>query len=127
MVTITRAFSGFSVDDLAAALTFYRDTLGLDARDTGMGLELHVTGGEPVFVYPKGEAHKPATYTVLNLVVPDVDVAVAVLKAAGVQLERYEGLHQDADGVARSTDPSQGPTIAWFCDPARNVLSIIQA
>lgn len=127
MVTITRAFSGFSVDDLPAALTFYRDTLGLDARDTGMGLELHVTGGEPVFVYAKGEAHSPASYTVLNLVVPDVDAAVAELAAAGVALERYEGIQQDADGVARSTDPAQGPTIAWFCDPARNVLSIIQA
>ncbi|WP_425953535.1 VOC family protein [Xylanimonas sp. McL0601] len=126
MVSTTRIFSGFSVDDLDAALTFYRDTLGLDARSTEMGLELRVTGGEPIFVYPKGEAHSPATYTVLNLVVPDVDAAVAELKAAGVGLEHYPGLHQDPDGVARSTDPSQGPTIAWFCDPARNVLSLIQ-
>ena len=127
MVTTTRIFSGYSVDNLDTALAFYRDTLGLDARSTGMGLELHVTGGEPVFIYPKGEAHAPATYTVLNLVVPDIDAAVSELKAAGVGLERYPGFDQDADGVARPTDPSQGPTIAWFCDPARNVLSLIQA
>ena len=126
MLTTVSAFSGFSVDSIDAALKFYRDTLGLTARETPMGLELDVTGGSPVFVYQKGDAHSPASYTVLNLVVPDVDAAVVELAAAGVGLERYPGMPQDDDGVMRSTDPSEGPTIAWFTDPAGNVLSIIQ-
>ncbi len=126
MVTVHRAFSAFSVDDLDVAETFYRDVLGLAVRRSPMGLELDVTGGAPVFVYPKSEAHAPASFTVLNLVVPDVGAAAAELADRGVALERYEGFGHDEDGVVRSTDPSRGPTIAWFRDPARNVLGLIE-
>ena len=123
MLTTTGSFSGFSVNDEAAALAFYRDTLGLDVEDTGMGLSLHLPGGN-VFIYPKGD-HAPATFTVLNFEVDDIDVAIAELRAAGVTLERYEGLHQDEDGVSRGKASGNGPDIAWFTDPAGNILSIL--
>ncbi|MCP2267245.1 VOC family protein [Promicromonospora thailandica] len=127
MVTTLRSFSGFSVDDAATALRFYRDTLGLPARENAMGgLEIDLTEGSSVFVYAKGEAHQPASYTVLNLVVPDIDVAVGELEAAGVSLLRYPGFDHDERGVVRSTDPAQGPTIAWFTDPAGNVVALIE-
>lgn len=127
MVTTLRSFSGFSVDDAGAALRFYRDTLGLPARENAMGgFEIDLTEGSTVFVYPKGEAHTPASYTVLNLVVPDIDAAVAELEAAGVSLIRYPEFDQDEHGVARSTDPAQGPTIGWIADPAGNVVALIQ-
>lgn len=127
MVTTLRTFSGFSVDDLDPALRFYRDTLGLPVRTNEMGgLEIELTEGSSVFVYPKGEAHAPASYTVLNLVVPDIDDAVTELEAAGVSLLRYPGFEQDERGVARSSDPAQGPTIGWISDPAGNVVALIQ-
>lgn len=127
MVTTLRSFSGFSVDDVDAALTFYRDTLGLPARADDMGgLQIDLTEGSSVFVYPKGQDHTPASYTVLNLVVPDIDKAVTELAAAGVSLLRYPGFDQDERGVARSTDPAQGPTIGWITDPAGNVIALIQ-
>ncbi|MFD6138996.1 VOC family protein [Promicromonospora sp. NPDC060271] len=127
MVTMLRSFSGFSVDDLDAARTFYRDTLGLPVRDNAMGaLEFDLTEGSSVFVYPKGEAHQPASYTVLNLVVPNIDEAVTELEAAGVSLIRYPDFDQDERGIARSTDPSQGPTIGWIADPAGNVIALIE-
>ncbi|MBL0886407.1 VOC family protein [Myceligenerans indicum] len=127
MVTTTRTFSGFSVDDADAALRFYRDTLGLPARGNAMGgFEIDLTEGSSVFVYPKGEAHAPASYTVLNVVVPDIDEAVKELEAAGVSLIRYPAFDQDEHGVARSTDPTRGPTIGWIADPAGNVIALIQ-
>ncbi|GAB3168306.1 hypothetical protein GCM10027059_30720 [Myceligenerans halotolerans] len=127
MVTTVRSFSGFSVDDVDAALRFYGDTLGLPARGNAMGgLEIDLTEGSSVFVYPKGEAHTPASFTVLNLVVPDIDEAVTELEAAGVNLIRYAEFGQDERGVARSTDPTQGPTIGWIADPAGNVVALIQ-
>lgn len=127
MVTTLRSFSGFSVDDLDAARRFYRDTLGLPVRDNAMGaLELDLTEGSSVFVYAKGEAHAPASYTVLNLVVPNIDEAVTELEAAGVSLIRYPDFDQDERGIARSTDPSQGPTIGWITDPAGNVIALIE-
>ena len=127
MVTTLRSFSGFSVDDADAALRFYRDTLGLVARENAMGgLDIVLTEGSTVFVYPKGEAHAPASYTVLNLVVPDIDEAVTQLDAAGVSLIRYPGFDQDERGVSRSTDPAKGPTIGWIADPAGNVIALIQ-
>lgn len=127
MVTTLRTFSGFSVDDLDPALRFYRDTLGLPVRTNEMGgLQIELTEGSSVFVYPKGEAHAPASYTVLNLVVPDIDDAVTELEAAGVSLLRYPGFEQDERGVARSSDPAQGPTIGWISDPAGNVVALIQ-
>ena len=124
MLTISGSFSGFSVDDQAAALAFYRDTLGLDVDDTGMGLELKMPGGQHVFVYPKDD-HKPATFTVLNFEVADIDAAVDELTAAGVTLARYEGMPQDEKGVLRGTAAAMGPDIAWFTDPAGNILSVL--
>ncbi|MEO5921688.1 MAG: VOC family protein [Pseudolysinimonas sp.] len=123
MLTTTSAFSGFSVDDQSAALAFYKDKLGLDVRDTGMGLELHV-GAIHVFIYPKDD-HAPATFTVLNFEVADIDAAVDELVAAGVTLERYEGSHQDDKGIARGKSANMGPDIAWFKDPAGNILSVL--
>lgn len=126
MVTTVDGFSGFSVDDVPKALAFYRDTLGLDAHENEMnGVELRV-GATRVFVYPKPN-HVPATFTVLNLVVPDIDAAADELAAAGVQLARYEGMPQDDRGIMRGTATGDGPDIAWFTDPAGNVFAIIGA
>lgn len=124
MLTTTGAFSGFSVSDQAAALAFYRDTLGVEVVDTGMGLELHLGGTTNVFVYPKDD-HVPATFTVLNFEVADIDVAVDELVAAGIEILRYEGAHQDEKGVARGKAANMGPDIAWFADPAGNILSVL--
>jgi predicted enzyme related to lactoylglutathione lyase len=116
------AFSGFSTNDIDAARRFYGDTLGLDARMGEMGiLELHLAGGGRVIVYPK-DGHQPATYTVLNFPVADIDAAVDELSKAGVAMERYEGMPQDDRGIMRGN----GPDIAWFQDPAGNILSVIK-
>jgi catechol 2,3-dioxygenase-like lactoylglutathione lyase family enzyme len=118
----SHAFSGFSTNDLDAARRFYRETLGLDARDGEMGiLELHLAGGGRVIVYPKAD-HQPATFTVLNFPVADVGAAVEALERAGVTMERYDGMPQDEHGVMRGN----GPDIAWFADPAGNILSVIK-
>lgn len=116
-------FSGFSVDDVAAARDFYRDTLGLVVLEQGGMLFLELTGGHRVLLYPKDD-HQPATYTVLNFPVPDVETTVDALTGRGVVFERYEGtpVETDAKGVFRGG----GPLIAWFTDPAGNVLSIIE-
>jgi catechol 2,3-dioxygenase-like lactoylglutathione lyase family enzyme len=126
MLTTLRGFSGFSVRDLAEAASFYRDVLGLPVRESPMGLELDATGGSPVFVYAKGDAHEPAGFTVLNLVVPDIDQAVDELARSGATLVRYPDFDQDDRGVVRSTDPSQGPTIGWIEDPSGNVIGLIE-
>ena len=126
MLSVQRAFSSYSVDDPDTAEAFYRDVVGLNVRRTPMGLELDVTGGSPVFLYPKGDEHEPAGHTVLNLVVADVTAAARDLHERGVELVRYPGFPQDADGVVRSEDPRQGPTIGWFRDPARNVVALIE-
>jgi catechol 2,3-dioxygenase-like lactoylglutathione lyase family enzyme len=115
-----RAFSGFSVDDLAKAKEFYSDILGLK-MEPGMGLNLHLPGGGTVFVYPKKD-HQPATFTVLNLAVDNIDAAVDALKARGLTFEHYEGMPQDERGIMRA----HGPSIAWFKDPAGNILSVIE-
>jgi catechol 2,3-dioxygenase-like lactoylglutathione lyase family enzyme len=123
MLRDNRAFSGFSTNDIEAATRFYADTLGLDARIGEMGiLELHLAGGTEVIVYPK-DNHEPATFTVLNFLVDDIDAAVDELTAAGVTFERYEGMPQDERGIMRGN----GPDIAWFTDPARNILAVIKA
>ncbi|MBE1878246.1 VOC family protein [Myceligenerans pegani] len=127
MLTTLRGFSSFSVRDTAEAATFYRDVLGLVVRETPMGLEIDATGGSPVFVYAKGDAHEPASFTVLNLIVPDIDMAVDQLAESGTSMLRYPEFGQDERGVARSTDPSQGPTIAWIADPSGNVVGLIEA
>jgi len=123
MLTTTSGFSGFSVNDTQAALAFYRDALGLDAREAAGSIEVRL-GATHVFIYPKDD-HKPATYTVLNLEVADIDVAVDELVAAGVTLERYEGMGQDEKGIARGKAANSGPDIAWFADPAGNILSVL--
>jgi len=123
MITISGSFSGYSVDDLAAAATFYRDVLGLEVTDAGAGLDVALPVGR-VFLYPKGD-HEPASFTVLNLEVPDIDAAVDELAAAGVTLERYPGMSQDAKGVLRGKASNMGPDIAWFTDPAGNILSVL--
>ena len=120
----TKAFSGFSVNDVAAARAFYADTLGLDATEENGMLTLRIAGGNNVLVYPK-DNHEPATYTVLNFPVDDIETAVDQLTARGVTFERYEGtpVETDAKGIFRGG----GPLIAWFTDPAGNVLSVIEA
>lgn len=120
----SKAFSGFSVDDPAAARSFYADTLGLDVTvvDESMGLmSLDLAGGGTVMIYAK-PTHQPASYTVLNFPVADVEKAVAGLAADGVSFERYDGFDQDERGISRGP----GPLIAWFTDPAGNVLSVLE-
>ena len=120
----TQAFSGFAVDDLDRAREFYGETLGLELDDEGPGLGLKLAGGGTVFVYPKQD-HEPASFTILNFPVDDIDAAVAALRERGVEFERYEGtpIETDSSGVFRG---GHGPPIAWFTDPAGNVLSVIQ-
>jgi catechol 2,3-dioxygenase-like lactoylglutathione lyase family enzyme len=117
----TKAFSGFAVDDLAAARQFYGETLGLKTSEQYGLLTLHLAGGRDTLVYPKPD-HQPATYTILNFEVDDIDAAVDELARRGVHIERYEGLGQDDKGINRAG----GPYIAWFKDPAGNVLAVLQ-
>ena len=125
MLTDSPAFSGFTVPDVEAARRFYAETLGLRVDvDEAMGgmLTLHLGSGADVLVYGKPD-HAPASYTVLNFPVADVEATVDALAARGVRFERYEGFEQDEKGIARG----QGPDIAWFTDPAGNVLSVLSA
>ena len=125
MVAVTGMFSGFSVNDIDAARAFYKETLGLDVEDNAMGaLGLKLPQGGIVFVYPKAD-HVAASYTILNLEVADIDVAVDDLIAKGVELARYEGSYQDEKGVARGKAAHRGPDIAWFTDPSGNILSVL--
>jgi catechol 2,3-dioxygenase-like lactoylglutathione lyase family enzyme len=119
------AFSGFSVNDLAKGNEFYSKTLGLKVDDEGMGLRLHLPHGGTVFIYPKPE-HQPATFTILNFVVENIDEAVDELTHHGVTFERYEGPPQDEKGILRGRSQNMGPDIAWFKDPAGNILSVLQ-
>ena len=123
MLTDSKAFSGFAVPDIAAAREFYEGKLGLKTSEENGLLTLHLAGDRPTIVYPKSD-HEPATYTVLNFPVASVDAAVDHLAAAGVQMEHYgPDLGQDEKGIAR--DP-RGPVIAWFKDPAGNILSVLE-
>jgi catechol 2,3-dioxygenase-like lactoylglutathione lyase family enzyme len=124
MFTETRAFSGFSVNDLAAAKEFYGKTLGLELDENPQGLRLKIAGGNAVFVYSKGD-HVPATYTMLNFPVEDIDKAVDELTRKGITFEHY-GNFTDERGIARGISSNQGPDIAWFKDPAGNILSVLQ-
>lgn len=117
----TKAFSGFSVDDIPAAKEFYGGTLGLEVTEEHGMLQLHIAGGTIVLVYPK-DNHVPAEFTILNFPVDDIDAAARELAGRDVTFERYFDA-QDELGILR--DP-QGPPIAWFKDPAGNVLSILQ-
>jgi catechol 2,3-dioxygenase-like lactoylglutathione lyase family enzyme len=125
MVSVTGLMSGFAVKDIAAAKTFYKDTLGLDVEDNPMNaINLKLPQGGVIFVYPKDD-HEPATYTVLNLEVADIDAAVHELTGKGVQFQIYEGAHQDEHGIARGKSVNMGPDIAWFLDPSGNILSVL--
>jgi catechol 2,3-dioxygenase-like lactoylglutathione lyase family enzyme len=115
------AFSGYSTNDIPAAKDFYGSTLGLDVTEEDDNLSLKFPNGHTVFIYPK-DNHEPATYTALNIEVDDIDDAVDDLVAKGVTFERYEGFGQDDRGIMRD----QGPPIAWFKDPAGNILSLIK-
>jgi catechol 2,3-dioxygenase-like lactoylglutathione lyase family enzyme len=120
------AFSGFSVDDLAKAKEFYTKILDLKLADETMGLRLQLPGGGVVFVYDKAE-HQPATFTVLNFVVENIDEAIDQLTGQGVQFEHYEnGPKTDEKGIARGLTANMGPDIAWFKDPAGNIISVLQ-
>jgi len=117
----TKAFSGFSVDDVARAQQFYGETLGLKVTEANGLLTLHIAGDRPTIVYPKPD-HIPAAFTILNFPVDDIDAAVDALAQRGVEFERYDGMEQDEKGVMRAG----GPYIAWFRDPAGNILSVLQ-
>ncbi|WFE28751.1 VOC family protein [Solwaraspora sp. WMMD791] len=119
MLTRSKAFNGFSVDDIPAAKKFYGETLGLEVEEEYGMLHLRLAGDREVLVYPKSE-HQPATYTMLNFPVDDIEQAVDALVARGVRFEQYENV--DAKGIFRG----QGPPIAWFRDPAGNILSVLQ-
>lgn len=121
MFADTKAFSGFAVDDLQAARKFYGQTLGLKTSEEYGLLTLHLAGGRDTLVYPKAD-HTPATYTILNFQVNDIEAAVDELTRGGVEFERYDGMDQDDRGINRGG----GPYIAWFKDPAGNILAVLQ-
>jgi catechol 2,3-dioxygenase-like lactoylglutathione lyase family enzyme len=122
MLATNKAFSGFSSDDIPRAKEFYADTLGVEVSEENGLLTLELEGGaRPTLIYPKPD-HQPATFTVLNFEVSPIEDAVRELASRGVEFERYEGMPQDDDGVMRG----EGPPIAWFKDPAGNILSLIE-
>lgn len=123
MLRESKAFSGFAVDDLEAARRFYGDTLGLDVSVEHGLLTLHLAEGRDTLVYEKPD-FAPATYTILNFPVDDVEATVDALGERGVLFERYEGFEQDEKGISRQ---AEGPPIAWFTDPAGNILAVLEA
>ena len=122
MLTKSPAYSGFSVDDIPAAAAFYSDVLGLEVSEENGMLTLHLAGGTNVLAYPKPN-HTPATFTILNFPVDDIDATVDELTKRGVVFERYEGFDQQDNGVTRNMG---GPPIAWFTDPAGNIMSVLE-
>ena len=124
MANLTESFSGYSTNDVDAAAVFYGETLAIETKTENGMVTLSFADGHRVLVYPKGDAHVPATFTVLNFPVDDVAATVAELRARGVPFERYEGtdVQTDEDYVFRGG----GPEIAWFTDPAGNVLSVLR-
>lgn len=126
MLTIKSSFTSFSIDDMDAAKKFYSSILGLEVTEQeGMGISITLPGGGTAFAYPKKD-HEPATFTVLNFGVEDIDQAVDALAALGVQFEQYDGdIKTDEKGISRSDSPDTGPDIAWFKDPSGNILSVV--
>jgi len=118
----TKAFSGFSVDDIEGARQFYEGTLGLNVTEENGMLGLHIPDGGNIMIYPKPD-HTPATFTILNFPVEDIDRAVDDLTGRGIEMVRYEGMNQDEKGIMRD---DYSPPIAWFLDPAGNVLSVLE-
>ena len=122
----TSAFSTFAVDNVAAAKKFYGETLGLDVNDEMEGLSINIPEGPALFIYPK-EDHEPAVFTVFNFKVDDIDVAVEDLTSRGIEFLQYkEPIETDEKGIFRGDKEGKGPAIAWFEDPAGNILSVIQ-
>jgi catechol 2,3-dioxygenase-like lactoylglutathione lyase family enzyme len=122
MLASSKAFSGFAVDDVEKAREFYEGTLGLKVSEENGLLTLHLAGDRDTFIYPKPD-FTPATYTILNFPVSDIEQAVDELAAKGVRFERYDGFDQDEKGISRG---QEGPRIAWFTDPAGNILSVLE-
>lgn len=120
------AFSGFSVDDLDKAKEFYGTRLGLELQEDFGGFRVLLPNAAEAWVYIKPN-HQPATYTMLDFVVDDIDTAVDELIEQGIVFERYEGMHQDEKGIARGKEQHRGPNIAWFKDPAGNILAVVEA
>jgi catechol 2,3-dioxygenase-like lactoylglutathione lyase family enzyme len=125
MFANTKAYSGFAVDDVDKARQFYGDTLGVKTSVEHGLMTLHLAGDRATLVYPKSD-HTPATYTILNFPVDDIDKSVDELTARGVMFEKYEGGEQDEKGIMRGLSRGDGPDIAWFRDPAGNILSVLQ-
>ncbi len=125
-MNINGAFSGYSSNDIEACKKFYGETLGLALEDEMGGLGFNVNG-QQIFIYPKND-HQPATFTVLNFVVPEINAAIDELVAKGVAMERYDTMpaEQDERGVLRGKDAGMGPNIAWFKDPSGNILSLVE-
>jgi catechol 2,3-dioxygenase-like lactoylglutathione lyase family enzyme len=122
----SKAFSSFSVNDLKKAKEFYAQKLGLEVSETNEGLGLQIAGGGEIFIYPKAN-HTPATFTVINFPVDDIEQAVDELGRRGVRFESYEGeLKTDSKSIFRGADRGEGPNIAWFKDPAGNILSVLE-
>ena len=122
MLAKSKAFSGFAVDDLDRAREFYEGTLGLDVSVDGGLLTINLAGDRPTFVYEKPD-FTPATYTILNFPVEDIGAAVDELASRGVRFVRYDGFEQDEKGISRDEN---GPPIAWFTDPAGNILAVLE-
>ena len=124
MLENSKAYSGFAVPDLEVAKKFYGETLGVSVKTLVDDVLIQIGGDDrAVLVYQKDD-HKPANYTILNFPVADVDAAVDQLAGRGVEFERFDGFNQDEKGIARPEEPGQGPTIAWFTDPAGNILAV---
>ncbi len=126
-MNIHGAFSGYSARDMSVMKPFYSEVLELNVEESMGGIHLSFASGQSVFIYPK-EGHEPATYTVLNLVVDDINQNIDELMAKGVVFERYEGMpgEQDERGVLRGKDAGMGPNIAWFKDPSDNILALVE-
>jgi catechol 2,3-dioxygenase-like lactoylglutathione lyase family enzyme len=125
MLKDSHAFSGFSSNDIPKAREFYATTLGLEVTEANGMLTLNLAGGAMVIIYPKDD-HEPASFTVLNFPVDDIESVVDSLAKAGIRFERYDGFEQDERGIARPPRLEDGPLIAWFKDPAGNILSVLQ-
>lgn len=121
----TKAFSGFSVNDIAKAKEFYANILGLEVTEAHGMVTLHIAGGAEIIIYPKPN-HTPATFTILNFSVADINTTVDELSSKGVIFEKYDDMHQDEKNIARGIANHQGPDIAWFKDPAGNILSVLE-
>lgn len=125
MLKDSKAFNGYSVTDTDAAKEFYAETLGLEVTEEPAGLGLQLATGGSVFLYPKDD-HQPAGFTVLNFPVEDIEAAVDGLVERGVEFERYDSFDQDERGIMNASGEQPGPKIAWFTDPAGNVLSVLE-